>query len=115
MAHVLLVGKIRDENFGPIFCRMNRWADSRGEDPSELIRVGMLSDIGLFWVLTSALSLPFVLTYPAVISATSESVSWRRGHADPDYNIGKECDLRSVLLGLTVSCGACCGVGRHLG
>ena len=55
------------------------------------------------------------LTYPAVISATSESVSWRRGHADPDYNIGKECDLRSVLLGLTMSYGACCGVGRHLG
>ena len=59
MAHVLLVGKIRDENFGPIFCRMNRWAEMNGEDPSELIRVGMLSDMGLFWVLTSALSLPF--------------------------------------------------------
>ena len=59
MAHVLLVGKIRDENFGPIFCRMNRWAEMNGEDTSELIRVGMLSDMGLFWVLTSAPSLPF--------------------------------------------------------
>ena len=86
-ACVLLVGKLWDENFGPIFCRMNRWADSRGEDPSELIRVGMLSDMGLFWVLTSAPSLPFAPFYPAVISATSESVSWRRGHADPDCRI----------------------------
>ena len=59
MAYVLWGDKLWDENFGPIFCRMNRWADSRGEDPSELIRVGMLSDMGLFWVLTSALSLPF--------------------------------------------------------
>ena len=115
MAHVLLGGKIRDENFGPIFWWMNRWAEMNGEDTSELIRVGMLSDMGLFWVLTSALSLPFVPTYPAVISGSSESVSCCQGHDDPDYNIGKECDLRSVLLGLTMSYGACYGVGRHLG
>ena len=87
MAYVLWGDKLWDENFAPIFWWMNRWAEMNGEDPSELIRVGMLSDMGLFWVLTSAPSLPFVPTYAAVISATPQAMSWRRGHADPDCRI----------------------------
>ena len=59
MAYVLWGDKLWDENFAPIFWWMNRWAEMNGEDPSELIRVGMLSDMGLFWVLTSAPSLRF--------------------------------------------------------